>query len=211
MTDRTRQVGVLIFDGAEDLDFVGPLEVWGMAARLLKGTLAVHTVARTNVPIVTSFGLQVAPHHSFADAPPFDILVVPGGNGAWALLDDEEIRVWLARAAGDAELVTSVCSGAMLLGAAGALGRGPVTTHWNAIARMRARFPEIEVREHVRWVDAGRVVTSAGVSAGIDMSLHLVERLYGSDLAFETARWLEYDPWLEPSRRGDALPVSVPL
>lgn len=209
VTEQPRQVGVLVFDGAEDLDFIGPLEVWGMASRLIKSGLEVRTVGRTSAPIRTSFGLLVTPHLSFADAPQFDILVVPGGSGAWALLDDEEISSWLARAAADAELVTSVCSGAMLLGAAGVLGRGPVTTHWNAMARMRARFPDLEVREGVRWVDAGRVVTSAGVSAGIDMSLHLVERLYGHEIASETARWLEYDPWLDQDRRARAVPASA--
>lgn len=209
MSEQTRQVGVLVFDGAEDLDFIGPLEVWGMASRLVKGGLEVRTVGRTSAPIRTTFGLLVTPHLSFADAPRFDILVVPGGGGAWALLDDAEMSAWVARTAADAELVTSVCSGAMLLGVAGVLGRGPVTTHWNAMARMRERFPDLEVREHVRWVDAGRVVTSAGVSAGIDMSLHLVERLYGHDLASETARWLEYDPWLDKGRRADGLPSSA--
>lgn len=209
MIERIRQVGVLVFDGAEDLDFIGPLEVWGMASRVLKGGLEVRTVARTSAPIRTSFGLLVTPHLSFADAPRFDILVVPGGNGAWGLLDDLDLRTWLARASGEAELVTSVCSGAMLLGVAGVLGQGPVTTHWNAMARMRARFPELEVQEHVRWVDAGRIVTSAGVSAGIDMSLHLVERLYGREIASETARWLEYDPWLDESRRALAKPATA--
>lgn len=190
-----RRVGVLVYPDVEDLDFIGPLEVFGMAGRLRKGALEVLTIAETMTPVRTSFGVTVTPHCSFETAPPIDILVVPGGGGAWASLEDQRLLGWLARTAKNAEITTSVCSGAMLLAVAGVLRHQPATTHWNAMARMRERFPDIELRAGVRWVDEGGVVTSAGVSAGIDMALHVVERLFGQETADLTAHWLQYDPW----------------
>lgn len=195
MSRGPRRVGVVIFDEVEDLDFVGPLEVWGMAGRLRRGELEVFTVAETPSPIRTAFGLVITPAHAFRDAPVIDILVVPGGSGAWANLENAPLLAWLERVAADGEITSSVCSGAMLLAAAGVLRNQPATTHWNAMGRMRERYPDIEIREGVRWVDEGGVVTSAGVSAGIEMTLHLVERLFGAETARETARWLEYQPW----------------
>ncbi len=190
-----RRVGVLVYPDVEDLDFVGPLEVFGMAARLRTGALEVLTVAETTAPVRTSFGLLVTPHCSFATAPPIDILVVPGGGGAWASLENRTLLDWIARSAAGAEITTSVCSGAMLLAVAGVLRHQPATTHWNAMSRMRERFPDLELREGVRWVDEGGVITSAGVSAGIDMALHVVERLFGPETADLTAHWLQYEPW----------------
>lgn len=190
-----RRVGVVLFDGVEDLDFVGPLEVWGMASRLVNGALEVTTVAASHEPITTSFGLVVTPGFAFADVPPLDILVVPGGSGAWANLENAELLAWLQRTAASSEITSSVCSGAVLLAAAGVLRQQPATTHWNAMSRMRERYPDVELREGVRWVDEGGVVTSAGVSAGIEMSLHLVERLFGVETGLLTARWLEYQHW----------------
>ena len=185
----------MLFDGVEDLDFVGPLEVWGMAGRLVKDSLEVVTVAATREAVTTAFGLRVTPGFAFDDVPRIDILVVPGGSGAWANLENGLLLAWLQRIATQSEITSSVCSGAMLLAAAGVLRQQPATTHWNAMARMRERYPDIEVREGVRWVDEGGVVTSAGVSAGIEMSLHLVERLFGVDAAELTAKWLEYQHW----------------
>jgi transcriptional regulator GlxA family with amidase domain len=197
-----RNVGILIFDGVEVLDFAGPYEVFSRT-RLTPGPEArrsdesapfrVFTVARTRGAISATGGLGVLPDHGFADAPAIDLLMVPGGFGTRRLLDDAETLDWIRRRAGQARQVASVCTGALLLARTGLLSGRRATTHWNALDLLGSLDPTMTVERGVRFVDDG-VVTSAGVAAGLDMSFHLVARLCGRAVAEETARYIEY-PW----------------
>lgn len=195
----TRTVGIYIFDNVEVLDFAGPYEVFTCASRVA-GKLApgseapfrVRTIAASRAPLRARAGLALHPEASFADAGPIDVLIVAGGV-VDAELARPEVIDWIAAMARDCELVASVCTGALLLAEAGLLDGQPATTHWEDQAALRARWPQVQVLDDRRWVDNGRIVTSGGISAGIDMSLHLVERLAGRELALRTARQMEYD------------------
>lgn len=192
-----RTVGILIFPDVELLDFTGPYEAF-TAANFGTGEqhFDVFTLAEQRGELRVRAGLRVVPDYTLGDAPPIDVLVVPGGQGTRREVNNPRLVGWIADAAGKAELTTSVCTGAFLLAEAGALAeRGAVTTHWASIDRLRDTYPNLDVRQAVRFVDDGAVVTSAGVSAGIDMSLHVIERLCGRDVAAASARLMEYDYW----------------
>lgn len=195
-----RNVAIMIFPDAELLDFAGPYETFVAATdddgnRLFN----VFTVAEQPGELVARAGMRVTPDYTFATAPRIDILVVPGGYGTRREIDNPVAIDWIAEVAGASEITTSVCTGSFLLAKAGLLDGQQATTHWGSIERMRDMFPGTTVLENIRWVDAGEVVSSAGVSAGIDMSLHIVERLYGAETAARTARFMEYDYWPNPS------------
>lgn len=196
-------VGILIFDEVELLDMAGPYEVFTTAARVHgrsqpAGTpllFNVFTLARSAAPVQARAGLRLQPDCTLDDHPPLDCAIVPGGVvdaevGQAALMD------WIAAQARSARLLGSVCTGALLLAQAGVLDGLEATTHWEDVEALRALRPGLRVLEGRRWVDAGRIVSSAGISAGIDMSLHLVERLQGRELALRTARQMEFD-WTE--------------
>lgn len=195
----TRCVGIYIFDEIEVLDLGGPFEVFStasrMKARLQPGaakSFEVFTVAETLRPIRARGGLMIQPAFDFTCHPAIDVLIVPGGV-VTAELGRPAVIEWIGRNAGKATLTASVCTGAFLLAKAGLLHGKTITTHWEDIADFRAMFPDIPVRDDTRWVDAGDIVTSAGISAGLDMSLHLVARLEGEELAVRTARQMDYD------------------
>jgi transcriptional regulator GlxA family with amidase domain len=200
-------VAVLVYDQVEELDFVGPYETFQVAGQQstdLFGrpdpAFTVFTVAETTDLLRTRGGLLVRPHHSFTDHPPVDVVVLPGGDatgqsGRPAVLD------WLRGVVASTTLTTSVCTGAFLLGALGLLDGQPATTHASALDDLAATYPAVDVRRGVRWVEAGRIITSAGISAGIDMSLYAVSRLFGEELALRTAAYLEYDWHRDPVRR----------
>ena len=194
-------VGILIFDDVEILDFCGPFEVFATAAaegdddRPLFNVLAIAEQAAT---VRCRGGLLVEPNHTIADHPPLDILVVPGGFGTRPLLSNAAVLGWIAAQERKVSLTTSVCTGAFLLAAADLLNGRRATTHWAAIDWLRDHHPAIDVRSDQRIVDEGRIVTAAGVSAGIDMALHVVARLHGAAVAAETARQMEYE-WLQPT------------
>jgi len=139
-------------------------------------------------------GLLVQPHHTIDDHPPLDILLVPGGYGTRREATNDRLLDWIAAQDRTTQLTTSVCTGAFLLAARGLLDNLPATTHWGSIDRLKSTHPLIDVRDDVRYVDNGHIVTSAGVSAGIDMSLHIVSRLLGEGVARDTARNMEYGP-----------------
>jgi transcriptional regulator GlxA family with amidase domain len=184
--------GILLFEDMEELDFVGPFEVFGMA-RMGHEEDRVVTIAEQAGPVRGAKGLRVLPDHTFADAPPLDVLLVPGGQGTRQEVSNPALIDWLRKAAEPCSWVTSVCTGALLLHEAG-LARGRrVTTHWAFVETLRQRG-EIEVLERVRYVRDGRLVTSAGVSAGIDMALWLVGQIHGVEHARRTQRFMEYDP-----------------
>ena len=194
------RVLILAFDGVEALDFAGPFEVFTTASRVSQrmrpGSAAPFEVASVahvaaGQPVQARAGLQLLANHALAGSPPADVLIVPGGVVDAPMASPETLR-WIARTAAEAKIVASVCTGAFLLAASGVVTNDAVTTHWEDIAELRERFPSLDVREDVRWVDNGRVVSSAGISAGSDMSLHLVERLAGRELAERTARQMDY-------------------
>lgn len=194
---KTRTVGILIFDEVEVLDFCGPFEVFSVAAAVgsdEEKLFQVFTVGRTAQTIRTRGGMSVTPHVGMADVDALDILLVPGGQGTRPLVHDEAVISWIRVRASTAELVLSVCTGALLLGKAGLLDGLAATTHHGALELLQKIAPQTTVRGDVRYVDNGRVITSGGIAAGIDMSLHVVARLLGNDHAAATARHMEY-PW----------------
>ena len=188
---QTRNVAVLLFDEFDLLDFSGPYEVFCCANRgTCPRAFNLYTVAEEPNP--DHGGLSLAVHYSLDDCPQPDILVIPGGYGTRKLVSNARIIDWIKRNAAGAELVLSVCTGALLLGKAGLLDGLEGTTHHNALDLLRKVSPRISVRDDCRLVDNGRVITSAGISSGIDMALHVVARLLGIDHALEVARHLEY-------------------
>jgi len=186
--------GILLFPDVEELDFVGPWEVLTSAAASGPGQGdRVVTIAERKEPLRAAKGLRVLPDHDFADAPPLDVLLVPGGQGTRREVANPALIDWLRKAAEPCTWVTSVCTGTLLLHEAG-LARGKrVTTHWAFVKTLRERG-DIEVLEHVRYVRDGRLVTAAGVSAGIDMALWLVGQLHGPAHARTVQRFIQYDP-----------------
>jgi transcriptional regulator GlxA family with amidase domain len=196
---QTRSVGILIFDDVEVLDFCGPFEVFAVAGRqIVPGAFHVFTVAHSTDPITARNGLSVNPRASLADAPQIDLLVIPGGYGTRPLMHDATVIDWIKQRAPAAELVLSVCTGALLLAKAGLLDGLSATTHHGALDLLREVAPNTAVCDDRRVVDNGRIITSAGVSAGIDMSFHVLAKLLGQDVAAATAHYIEY-PW-QPDR-----------
>ena len=195
-----KNVAILIFDGVELLDFAGPFEVFSAARPALESDeklLNVFTVAESLDPITCNNPLTVMPKYTLDDCPSVDILLIPGGQGTRTAIERPALIGWIAARSQAAELTTSVCTGSFLLAQADLLDGKAATTHWGSIQRMRNAFPGIDVQEDVRWVDEGAFITSAGVSAGIDMALHVVQRLFGREAAAATARHIEYDHWTE--------------
>lgn len=199
----TRTVGIYLFDDIEVLDFAGPFEVFSTASRVklrlepdAQKPFEVFTIADTIRAISARGGLIVQPRFDITTHPRVDVLIIPGGI-VTAEIKRQVIIDWIARTASTAAITASICTGAFLLGRAGLLGGKDATTHWEDIADLRSMFPDIHVQAGTRWVDTGQVVTSAGISAGIDMSLHLVARLEGEDLAIRTARQMEFE-WQNP-------------
>lgn len=192
----TRTVGILLFDGIEVLDLGGPFEVLSVASRLAKREGEARPfepllIAVEDRPAVGRGGFRVLPHATLDTHPPLDVLIVPGGV-VDDLSADLQVRAWVQREARRVELLASICTGAFVLAGAGLLTALPVTTHWEDAADLARRYPDLRVIGDVSWVDTGRVVTSGGISAGIDMTLHLVERLHSRALAERTARQMEY-------------------
>ena len=191
----TRVVAIPIFDDVEVLDFCGPFEVFSVASRFTDPpAFSVLLVAEKDGPVLTRGGMSVNAHHRLADCPRPDILLVPGGQGTRKEMHNPALVEWVGRAAGEAELVLSVCTGALVLATAGLLDGLEATTHHGAIDLLRQTAPNATVHADRRFVDNGRVVCSAGIAAGVDMSLHVVGRLLGEEVAGKTARQMEY-PW----------------
>lgn len=193
MSAESRRVSLLVFDEAEVLDVAGPYEVFSVAGRRHGlDPFQVRLVAEHHRAVTLRNGFQLMPHASLAQTPSTDILVVPGGFGTRREMNNPVILDWLGRVARRAELILSVCTGALVLGKVGLLDGLQVTTHRGAYDLLREVAPKAVLREGERFLDNGRVVVAAGVSAGIDASLHVVERLLGSELAEEAAAYMEY-------------------
>ncbi len=190
----------VLFDDAEELDFVGPWEVFTMAAEVaafrkldIDAPRCV-TVSETGGVVRARKGMRIVADHAFADCPKPDVIVVPGGQGTRAQVENPAMLDWIARVAPGCAWVTSVCTGSMLLTAAGPARGKTVTTHWGFVETLRKREEAKEVKADARWVVDGNVVTAAGVSAGIDMALWLTGELYGPAFARDVQRAMEYDP-----------------
>ncbi len=193
-----KRVGILIFPEVEVLDFCGPFEVFA-ATRLNEerrreedSPFAVKLVAEQDGVVIATGGLRVIPDHSLANCPPLDILVVPGGWGTRREITNRPLLHWIAERGKQVETLASVCTGAMLLGHAGLLDGRRATTHRQSLDWMRESFPAVTVEDRLRVVEDGNVLTSAGISAGIDMALRVVTRYYGEGVGRATAGHMEY-------------------
>ncbi|MDP8991674.1 MAG: DJ-1/PfpI family protein [Actinomycetota bacterium] len=192
------EVGILLYDDVEVLDCCGPFEVFTTASRVAVGRGApaapfqVHTVAAADPMVVARGGLRLVASCTLRDHPSLDIVILPGGLTT-RIEGDERLIAWLRKAVEKADVTASICTGAFLLAAAGLLNGREATSHWEDADDLERRFPQVRVRRDVRWVDEGPVVTSAGISAGIDVSLHLVRRQQGEELAMATARQMDYE------------------
>ncbi len=189
-------VGILLFDDVEVLDFAGPFEVFSLAAHVRSENkiFQVNTVSQKGTMITARQGLKVMPDYSFATVPSVDVLLVPGGYGAREVeMYNTEVTGWIQKTSRKVRVVASVCTGAFLLAKAGLLHGKHVTTHWAALDRFEREFPSCHVQRHVKFVDEESVLTSAGMSCGIDMSFHMVKKIAGLEVATATAKRMEYD------------------
>lgn len=191
-------VGILLFDQVEILDFTGPYEVFGLAVHdrykpTERSLFNVTTISESGSLITTMSNLKVTPDYSLAIAPAYDLLVIPGGPGVRKALLNEALVNWVRARSDDTPWITSVCTGALLLAQAGLLDGKKATTHIDSIERMRTQYPAIDVIDGVKYVDEDRIVTSAGVANGMHMSLHMVDRLAGRDVAEEASHIMQFE------------------
>jgi transcriptional regulator GlxA family with amidase domain len=188
-------IGIVLFEGAEELDAVGP---WEVLAAWADGWpddgIEVITLAPAEGPVRCAKGLRILTDYTWETAPPLDLVVYPGGMGTRPQLGDEAVRTWVTNVAKRGALMASVCTGSLVYADAGLLAGKPATTHWSALDLLSQLDPSIELRPDDRFVDSGDVITAAGVSAGIDMALHLVRRLHSEQRAREVRRYIQYDP-----------------
>ncbi|MEO1041761.1 MAG: DJ-1/PfpI family protein [Pseudomonadota bacterium] len=189
-----KTIAILVFDDVEELDAVGPYEVLASAAMERPDTFKAVLVSETGAPVRCFKGLNLLPHHSFQDAPKPDILLVPGGDGTRVQCENPTLMAWVKETAAHCELVTSVCTGVRITLAAGIASGKRITTHWSAIEETRAIGQAVEVLSDVRFVVDGNYVSSAGVSAGIDMALWMVGHLADPAFAREIQHEIEYYP-----------------
>lgn len=190
-----KHIGILLFSDVEELDAVGPWEVFSRWTRdFPEDGFTVSCISQDGGLVSCANGLVLQAHYSYADAPPLEVLVYPGGPGIQSQLLDEVQLDWVRRQRQEVLLMTSVCTGSLVYAAAGILENRPATTHWASLDLLSELDPTIDVRGQERFVDDGDVVTSAGVSAGIDMALHLVKRLAGVERARQVRRAIQYDP-----------------
>jgi transcriptional regulator GlxA family with amidase domain len=194
-TTPQRQIGIVLFDNVEELDAIGPWEVLSYWTHEYPDDgFAVFTLSPAGGLVQCIKGLRVLADYSFADAPAVEVLLHPGGRGTRPLLRDAAYLDWIKRQRAAVPLLTSVCTGALVYAAAGLLAGRPTTTHWSDLEELAGLDPTIQLRPDDRFVDDGDIVTSAGVSAGIDMALHLVARLAGVERARQIRRGIQYDP-----------------
>ena len=192
----TIDIGIFIYEGAEVLDFAGPFEVFSTASRLDKQAgINVILISEVDQLVPARYGFTVKPNFTIDQHPKLDLLLIPGGVHTKEL-EKKPVINWIKEQATTVPNIASVCTGAFLLAEAGLLKGRTVTTHWEDIPELRQTYPDITVSEGVRWLEDGSITTSAGISAGIDMSLAIVRKHFGIDLARRTARQMEYD-WVE--------------
>ena len=187
-------VGILLFNEVEVLDFAGPFEVFSICSTDdQKKLFNVFTVSE-QPEIITRNGLQVKSHYTFETTPQIDLLVIPGGLGAETVeMYNLNLRQWILQQHTHAQLTFSICTGAFILAEAGLLDSLKATTHWMDIARLKQDYPQIDVLTNVKYVDEGKIISAAGISSGINASLYIVAKLHGADIAKQTAKRMEYD------------------
>lgn len=190
----TTTIGIVIFDEAEELDFVGPFEVFAAAGMVKPDALRVVTIAEKAGPIRCAKGMRVLADHGFADAPALDVVLVPGGMGTRREVDNPVLLDWLRKVGPGCRFVTSVCTGSLVLHGAGFTTGRRITTHWAFVKALRERAQDTTVLDDVRYVQDGNLVTAAGVSAGIDMALWLVGQLFDPATARLVQRYIQYEP-----------------
>lgn len=191
-----KTVGILLFNEVEVLDFAGPFEVFSITANREHGKkpFCVHTVAQTKDLIKARNGLKIQPDYDFHDAPKFDIVIIPGGYGAEEIeIHNSVVLNWIQNHMHTVDIMASVCTGAFLLAEAGLLDGKKATTHWMDLDRLEKEYTRVQVQRNVKFVDESRIITSAGISAGIHMSLYIVKKLFGEEIADYTAKRMEYD------------------
>ncbi|WP_312092129.1 DJ-1/PfpI family protein [Niallia sp.] len=189
------KVGIFLFNDVEVLDFAGPFEVFSVTTKE-DGTkpFLVKTISENGQMIHARNGLKVLPDYSFDTMPKFDILIIPGGPGAREReVHNENVIQWISQQMDVVELMTSVCTGALLLAKVGLLDGKKATTHWASLERLEKEYPQVSVVKNVKFVDEGKIITSGGISAGINMSFHIVKRLVGAEITKKTAKRMEYD------------------
>ena len=192
---RVRQIGIFVFDEVEELDAIGPWEVLSCwTTQFPQDGWQAFVFAAEAKPVTCAKGLVITPHHSMSAMPALDVLVHPGGHGTRPLLANEEYLTWIRGQREIVPLLTSVCTGSLVYAGAGLLAGRPATTHWGAFELLKELDPTIDVQPDARFVDDGDIITAAGVSAGIDMALHLVSRLASVERAREVRRSIQYDP-----------------
>lgn len=193
-----KSVGILLFNQIEVLDFCGPFEVFSVTrldeSRRQKTTspFKISLIAHTNDPIITTGGMRVLPDYTLETCPALDILIVPGGWGTRTEMYNKILISWIAEQASTLDALASVCTGALLLGQAGLLQNKEATTHWKSLDWMQSLFPQTIVRHDLHFVQDGNLFTSAGISAGIDMSLKIVSYYFGETVARAAAKHMEY-------------------
>lgn len=193
MTQKQRNVGIMLFEEIEVLDFAGPFEVFNVTAELNDpAPFNVFTIAETHAPVKTRGKLNINPNYSIYSMPTVDILIIPGGAGARALLTKLNVLKWLQEQVTQVEHLASVCTGALALAKAGLLNNLPATTHHENLAELGDIAPTAILVEDKRYVDNGKILTSGGISAGIDMSLYLVRKLLGDEVLGKTLKEMEY-------------------
>jgi transcriptional regulator GlxA family with amidase domain len=203
VTGADNHIGIVLFDGVEELDAVGPWEVLAHWTRSYpEDAWAVCLLSPGGRPVTAAKGMVIGGQHALDSGPALQVLIHPGGQGTRRLMRDEEHLAWVRSRREQVALMASVCTGALVYAAAGLLRGRPATTYWNAFEELAAADPSVQPRPGERYVDDGDIVTSAGVTAGIDMALHLVARLAGPDRAAQVRRGIEYDPAPHVPRNG---------
>ena len=196
MTQKQWNIAIFMFNDVEVLDFAGPFEVFAVS-RYGDGTqpFNVLLVSENGNRVVARNGLKVDVDYSMADCPKLDLLLIPGGQGTRKLMHNENVRAWIQSQYDDIDHLLTVCTGSLVVAKTGLLAGLSATTYHTAFDLLTEAEPTLEPRPGERWVDNGKIITSAGVSAGIDMALHTVSRLLGKDFADQTARYMEYEYW----------------
>lgn len=202
-----KTVGIFIFNDIEVLDFCGPFEVLSVVREdetkrmETDSPFTVKLIAATNETVITRGGMKVLPDYDFASCPKLDILIVPGGMGTRKLMYDESVLKFVQQKANEVELLTSVCTGSLILANAKLLEGLNATTHWKSLQRMQEEFKNVKVSFDKHFVEDGNVISSAGISAGIDMALYIVKRYLGEEVAKATAKHMEYPYMIENKRK----------
>ena len=188
------EIGIFLFNEADVLDFAGPFEVFSLAKIANKKLFSVYTIGETGHLITARNGFKVTPGHSISNHPVLDILIIPGGYGAEEVeIKNKKVLDWIKAQYKNLHILASVCTGVILLAEGNILDNKRATTHWLFLDRLETEYPKINVIRNVKYVDEGKLITSAGISAGIHMSLHIIKRIFGDAVAEATAKRMEYD------------------